>query len=299
MKQKSIERFFLNTLLKISIAGVLAITVADVFFYPEDVQSIVIDLVILVTCTTSLLMRTSSPTSSVLILTSMLLLAMVYQSLTVPVTTTNSLSILLMVGFICSVMLRGKLMWTMHIITILCVNAIFIVQFLKHEMTFARERSELMTILITYSVIYFILCYATAVLKGSYDRIYTYLQETNAELHHKAGEIATRNEELVAVQENLNVLNTDLEQKVNERTEKIQLQNEILLKYSYTNAHHLRGPVARLLGLAAIHKLDSRPDTDFIIAKMVEQAHEIDAVIKKINEDLEIAASAPSRAAGE
>lgn len=75
---------------------------------------------------------------------------------------------------------------------------------------------------------------------------------------------------------------------MNERTAKIQLQNEILFKYSYRNAHHLRGPVARLLGLATIYKLDTTQNADFYVEKMVDQAHEIDSVIKQINIDLEL-----------
>jgi signal transduction histidine kinase len=75
---------------------------------------------------------------------------------------------------------------------------------------------------------------------------------------------------------------------VNERTAKIQSQNEILIKYSYTNAHHLRGPVARLLGLASIYNLETNPDYNFFIRKMADQAKEIDDVIKQINSELEV-----------
>jgi hypothetical protein len=60
-----------------------------------------------------------------------------------------------------------------------------------------------------------------------------------------------------------------------------------LIKYSYANARHLRGPVARLLGLTAIYKLEIKPDADFFIDKMVDQANQIDSVIKQINIDLE------------
>lgn len=78
-----------------------------------------------------------------------------------------------------------------------------------------------------------------------------------------------------------------MEKRVDERTDKVKKQNELLVKYSYTNAHHLRGPVARLLGLASIYKIDSSLDVEFIIDKMEEQAHEIDMVVKQINLDLE------------
>ncbi|HTE33416.1 MAG TPA: hypothetical protein VK666_23705, partial [Chryseolinea sp.] len=140
---------------------------------------------------------------------------------------------------------------------------------------------------ITYSILYVILTYATYALKSSYDKIHQYLKDSNQELYQKANEIEAQNDKLLQVQNNLNALNADLENTVNERTGKIRAQNEILIKYSYTNAHHLRGPVARLLGLAAIYKLEANPDPDFFIGKMVDQVYEIDNVIQQINKDLE------------
>ena len=287
MQIKSIERFFLNTLLRVSMAGVLLILLADVFLYPEDKLSITIDGVVLATCVGCYLIRLRLPTISILILTSVVLVAMTYQCLSVPMSTTNSLSVILLVGFIHSVMLKNKTLVVMHVITFGAVNGIFIIQFLNPEMHYTANRNEMLTITITYSIIYFILTYATAVLKSSYDRIHLHLRETNVELREKADEIEAQNEELVQIHENVNALNTDLERIVNERTAKIQIQNEVLLKYSYTNAHHLRGPVARLLGLANVHKLNTEYDDDFIISKMVEQAHEIDDVIRQINVDLD------------
>jgi hypothetical protein len=62
---------------------------------------------------------------------------------------------------------------------------------------------------------------------------------------------------------------------------------KILFKYTFGSAHHLRGPVARLLGLASIYKLEDKQNADFYVEKMVDQTHEIDAVIKETNVDLE------------
>jgi hypothetical protein len=81
-------------------------------------------------------------------------------------------------------------------------------------------------------------------------------------------------------------MNKDLERKVIERTEKLNHKNEKLIQYSYTNAHHLRGPVARLLGLVAIRKLETNPDNTFFFNKVEAQAHEIDTVVRQINIDL-------------
>jgi hypothetical protein len=72
-----------------------------------------------------------------------------------------------------------------------------------------------------------------------------------------------------------------------ERTAKVHAQNEKLLKYTYTNAHYLRGPVARLLGLINIQKLEPNPDYNFFFCNMEDQALEIDSVVKQINSELE------------
>jgi len=286
MDSESIEKFFLSTFLKISIAGVLVILSADVFLYSEDTLSIVIDCSILLTCILSYLIRNKHQTAAVLILTAIILSAMLYQCLVVPVNTTTSLSILLVVGFIISVMLKGRFMLVTHGITAIAINIIFVLQFLNPDLRFSPKMNDIITVAITYSILYFLITYATAILKSQYDKINQHLRELNMELHEKANEIETQNEELTQTQDNLNELNRDLERKVAERTEKLIIKTEQLIQFSFTNAHHLRGPVARLLGLVAIRKLDPDPDNTFFFTKVEEQANEIDVVVKQINLDL-------------
>jgi signal transduction histidine kinase len=283
----NIEEFFLNTLLRIAMAGVFLILLADAFLYPEDRVSIAIDMVILGACVAAYFMRRKYPTGAVLIFTSVILIAMIYQCLVVPTNTTTSLSIILIVGFIFSVMLKGRLLFAMHCLTVIILHSIFIYQFYHRELAFSTKVNDVVTVAITYSILYFILTYASWVLKLRYDEINKNLKSANNALRQNAHEIETRNEELLQTQNNLNELNMVLEKKVTERTAQIRAQNEMLIKYSYTNAHHLRGPVARLLGLASIYKVDPTADCIFLITKMIDEANEIDAMVKKITADLE------------
>ncbi len=78
MESVNIERFFLNTLLRITIAGVGLILLSDVFIYPADKLSIIIDSVVLTAGLIAYILRQRYPTTSVLILTSIVLAAMVY-----------------------------------------------------------------------------------------------------------------------------------------------------------------------------------------------------------------------------
>lgn len=260
MELRNIEIFFLNTLLKICIASVGCILLADVILFPEDRLSIYIDIVIFLASIAAYLVRGKFPTLSVFIMTTMVLAAMVYQCIMVPVNTTTSLSIILIVAFIYSVMLKGKTMIAMHVVAFLTVHFIFAVQFLKPELRFSSKLNDVVTVAITYSVLYFILAFATAFIKSSYDKIY---------------------KDLVS-------LNAHLEETIKERTGKIQIQNEALVKYSYANAHHLRGPVARLLGLATLSRIQTGLTCSEIVARMEVQAKEIDEVVKQINNDLEL-----------
>jgi signal transduction histidine kinase len=282
----SIEDFFLNTLLGVGLIGIVIVLATDALINPSDKLSLIIDSTFLTAFTIAGIFRKKYPVLSVLIITSVALLAMLFQSLAVPVNTTTSLSIILVVGFIISVMLKGKIMVTMHLLALGSVNAIFIIQYRNPALRFSHAESDVISVAVTFTILYAILAYATSVLKARYDTSNRSLNELYNQLQERNSEIVAQNEELLQIQDNLSELNLNLEEKVAERTAKIQLQNEILIKYSYANAHHLRGPVARLLGLANVYALAHEEGADFFIQKMKEEAQNIDDVIKKINEDL-------------
>lgn len=287
MDSKSIEAFFLNTLLKLATAGILVITAVDIFFYPIDHMSIIIDVIILIACVLAYVLRLHAPVSAMLIFTSVLLISMIYQCIVVPMNTSISLCVLLLDGFIVSVMLKNTMKMLMHALIVTSVIAIFIYQYATPSMRFAVDANEMVSIAVTYLIIYFNLTYPSSILKSKYDQINRDLNLTNDALTQQTRDMTNQNSALLNAQNELAMLNANLERILNERTARIQAQNEILVRYSYNNAHHLRGPVARLLGLAMIYKVDDAMDADFIIAKMVDQAHEIDTVVKLINEDLE------------
>jgi signal transduction histidine kinase len=275
MEGRNIEFFFLNTLLKVCVVGVAVILASNFFFFPEDTSGVTNTLVILLACLVAHRLRERHPTPAVIILTSITLAVVCYQRL-MQISPSITLATVIIIGFIFSVMLRGRTMWAMHGIALLMLNTVFL-----------YNVSDPVTAAITYSILYLIIAYASGVLKANYDRIHQHLRQANKEMKRKAEEIAMQNEALQKTQQNLNALNKNLEQMVSERTAKIKAQNDMLISYSHTNAHHLRGPVARLLGLATIYELESGGKVDALVQKMIEQANEIDTVVKKINADLE------------
>lgn len=173
MEIRDIEKFFLDTILMISIVGIFLIIVSNLFLFPEDTLSIAISVAMLCAFVIAYILRRRHPTVAVLIVASVALITMSYQRLTVPNTTTT-LSVVMIVGFIFSVMLKGRLMWIMHGIAFIIINTLFVFHL-----------PDAITAAITYSVLYFVLSYATGVLKANYDKILEYLRDTNSQLNEK------------------------------------------------------------------------------------------------------------------
>jgi signal transduction histidine kinase len=107
------------------------------------------------------------------------------------------------------------------------------------------------------------------------------------ELVEKNARIAEQNEKLREQQEELRSINQNLEGLVSERTEKIKAKNKQITKYAFTNSHRVRGPLARILGLLALSKLNNQEDYKFLFEKIQKEAMDMDAITHEINTDLD------------
>ena len=81
----------------------------------------------------------------------------------------------------------------------------------------------------------------------------------------------------------LNAVNADLEKNVAALSD----ANIKLTNYAWAHAHEVRAPVARILGLLNLVKLDRDLDKDFFTITLLNTAQELDAVITKMNRVLE------------
>lgn len=90
--------------------------------------------------------------------------------------------------------------------------------------------------------------------------------------------------------------NEELAQQVEQKTAELQQSNEELIKhnnelqqFSNTLSHNLRGPVANLLGLAQLFKMDSgQEDQDVIAGHILKSAESLDGIIKDLNKVVEL-----------
>lgn len=288
-QKRPIEEFFLESILKLSLIGILIIMIVDYYFNQLTVpRSIIVNTSVLVAILSAfLLYKKGYFLASVLFIGFMTMGAMFYQSIEADTITTSSMAVVMVIGFGFSVLLKGKLPLFLHGITLMGMIAIFTWLSLHPQRYSKPDASDIIIAGVTYLILYILIALSSLALKQRYDEAFETLAVQNLQLIEKSNEIETQNEELVLSQENLHSLNSHLESLVEERTREVQRQNEQLIRYAYSNAHHLRGPVARLLGLIQLSKMESDLEYAFIFQKIEEQANEIDDVVKGINRELE------------
>lgn len=290
LSQKPIEEFFLESLLKISLISILIVMVVDYYFTRFMViRSVVVNSSVLFAIVTAYaFFKRGYFTLSVLWIGFLIMAAMFYQSIEADSITTSSMAVVMVIGFGFSLLLKGRISFVLHVIS-LSGMAIIFAWLAMHPVRYGKpDASDIIVAGITYGVLYIILAYSSWKLKQRYDEAIQQLAATNIELIEKTHEIETQNEELLQSQENLFQLNNHLESLVDARTKEVKGQNERLVRYAYTNAHHLRGPVARLLGLIQLSKMEVNLDYFFLFQKIEEQAYEIDQVVRSINKELDV-----------
>lgn len=285
---KPIEALFFESLLKVCLFGVLVVLSADYYFTGFAItRSAIIDFVILAAILLSFaLYKAGRFTAGVLLIGCATMAAMFYQSLDASTITTSSMAVVMVIGFGFSVLLKGRLPAWLHVMTTTGMTAVFCWMALHPTRYGKPNASDIIVAGVTYVILYTILAYTSYILKNRYDQAIADLATLNRELIEKSNEIETQNEELVLSQENLSQLNSHLESLVADRTKEVQRQNQQLISYAYANAHHLRGPVARVLGLVQLSKLDDHLDYTDLFQKIEDQTREIDEVVKRINDEL-------------
>lgn len=125
-------------------------------------------------------------------------------------------------------------------------------------------------------------------LRGHKVNLERIVKERTMALTDSNQQLLALNEELTSSTEEVRALNDNLEKIVHSRTEKINTQLKQLEKYAHMNSHEVRGPLARVLGLVGLIKIDKRNGADpAIIDKLEIAAEELDEVVKKMNVLLE------------
>jgi len=113
-------------------------------------------------------------------------------------------------------------------------------------------------------------------------------QRLNTRLLENQKQIMAQAAELRSYNLKIKEINSNLEAIVEERTNEIKKQNLKLMEYAYFNAHQIRGPLARILGLINLMTRDFPNDPyDKYKQMMAEAGSDLDKAVKEIKELLE------------
>ena len=142
---------------------------------------------------------------------------------------------------------------------------------------------------LAYAVVHFsILAYISNFYIILYLKNNRRLKNQAIEINEQKEEILGQSEELKTLNSSLNDLNSNLETLVRERTEELTMKNRVLSQYAFDNAHKLRAPLARILGLAQLFNYQIEVKEESNVLKMIEEsAEELDRIVININKNLE------------
>jgi len=114
------------------------------------------------------------------------------------------------------------------------------------------------------------------------------IRRLNHDLTDKQNEILAQSEELKATNDEVEAINSNLERLVAERSQKVVDQNKTLTEYAFFNAHKVRGPLARILGLINVFEKELASQSLQEYSNMLKQAgKDLDESIREINKILE------------
>jgi tetratricopeptide (TPR) repeat protein len=94
---------------------------------------------------------------------------------------------------------------------------------------------------------------------------------------------------LLKLNEELQQLNKNLEERISERTSQLTIQNQRLTEYTFINAHKLRAPVASILGLINLVHQVSPDERDAILGLLKTCGDQLDSIIREVSRNLEAA----------
>lgn len=94
---------------------------------------------------------------------------------------------------------------------------------------------------------------------------------------------------LLKLNEELQQLNKNLEERISERTSQLTIQNQRLTEYTFINAHKLRAPVASILGLINLVHQVAPDEREAILSHLKTCGDQLDSIIREVSRNLEAA----------
>ena len=115
------------------------------------------------------------------------------------------------------------------------------------------------------------------------------LMEVNQEVQNKNEELRASEEELLASGEELRQINENLNNLVSYRTQTIINQNKKFIHHAFINAHKVRSPLARILGLVNLmgHEVELDENGKELLRLLNLSANELDDILREVRVNLD------------
>lgn len=101
------------------------------------------------------------------------------------------------------------------------------------------------------------------------------------------GEILLQANKLQEANEHISILNTQLEKKVERRSQLIMQKNRKLQKYAYDLSHNIRSPLSNVLGIIHLMKHNNSQAGGSFLDKLEASARQLDEVVRETNRSIE------------
>lgn len=143
------------------------------------------------------------------------------------------------------------------------------------------EKLSLFQLSIDYFVVALILTTFLMYLKNKFQAYRNRIEHRHKQLQKITETLIKQTDRLQYSQEEIRSINENLEYIIDQRIKKIEERNKQLEEYAFINAHLVRGPLCRIIGLAVLMEQEK---ADPQLATVHEKARQVDAIIRRINE---------------
>lgn len=135
-------------------------------------------------------------------------------------------------------------------------------------------------------------------IKNQHDELITLNEELRSQQEKVTSQrdaLAEKNKEIEHISTQISYDNEKLEQLVAQRTEALENQNAKLSSYAFLNAHKLRAPLARIMGLVNLLQMKTdEKEKPVIMSHLSNSSDELSEVVDSINKTFQHEQTAPS-----
>jgi len=203
-----------------------------------------------------------------------------YRGLFVPGFEDVTKMILITIGFLAAIVTRGPVNLILKAGVFVCLLVVL------PQNADASSVLVAVRLALPYVAMYMIITICSGMLKSRYEQNQARLNSMVELLNKKNAKISMQQQMLQQSIWKLTSVNDDLETLVDEKPRRIAEKNRQLSDVAYLNAHQVRAPLARILGLLQL--MDYEPaNTEAYMAMLRDQAREMDEKLRMVTKSIE------------